>query len=190
MAASDDASDVSLVIAGDFSAFERIVARWQGPLINLAYRFCRDHARAEDLAQEAFVRAFRALSSWRARSNFSTWLLALALNVYRSELRRMPPAAISLNGLADVLEPHDFSEEIAEASRNRAVRRAVLTLPPIYREALILYYFHEMDVATAAQTLGLPVGTLKARLTRGRDLLRSKMPVLLDEPDLKSVERL
>jgi RNA polymerase sigma-70 factor (ECF subfamily) len=102
----------------------------------------------------------------------------------------MPPAAISLNGLADVLEPHDFSEEIAEASRNRAVRRAVLTLPPIYREALILYYFHEMDVATAAQTLGLPVGTLKARLTRGRDLLRSKMPVLLDEPDLKSVERL
>ncbi len=189
MIASDDESDVALVIAGDLAAFERIVARWQGPLINLAYRFCRDHARAEDLAQEAFVRAFKALSSWRARSKFSTWLLALALNVYRSELRRMPPAAISLNGLADVLETRDFCEDIAEAARNRTVRRAVLTLPPIYREALILYYFHEMDVVSAAQTLGLPVGTLKARLTRGRDLLRSKLPVLLHEPDLKSVER-
>jgi RNA polymerase sigma-70 factor (ECF subfamily) len=180
--ADDDDSDVSLVIAGDLSAFERIVGRWRGPLINLAYRFCRDQSRAEDLAQEAFIRAFGGLSRWHRRSKFSTWLLALAMNVYRSELRRTPPLMVSLDGLAELLDPKDFSEEVAEAATRRAIRRAVLTLPPKYREALILYYFHEMDVSTAARTLGLPEGTLKARLARGRDMLRSKIPALVDGP--------
>lgn len=61
MSASDDQADVERVLAGDISAFEGIVRRWQGPLINLAYRFCRDRGRAEELAQEAFLRAYRAL---------------------------------------------------------------------------------------------------------------------------------
>lgn len=189
MTADDDESDVSLVIAGDLSAFERIVVRWQGPLINLAFRFCRDQSRAEDLAQEAFLRAFGALSRWHRRSKFSTWLLALAMNVYRSELRRTPPITVSLDGLVELLETKDISEEVAETAKRRAIRRAVLTLPAKYREALILFYFHDMDVGTAARTLGLPEGTLKARLSRGRDLLRSKIPAFVDEPRLKSVDR-
>ena len=59
--------------------------------------------------------------------------------------------------------------------RDRAVRRAVSALPPKYRDALILFYFHDMDVAAAAQSLGLPEGTLKARLSRGREFLRNKL---------------
>jgi RNA polymerase sigma-70 factor, ECF subfamily len=66
-----------------------------------------------------------------------------------------------------------------------AVRRAVWALPPKYREALILFYFHDMDVTTAAQSLGLPEGTIKARLFRGREILRSKLPQLLTVPRLK-----
>src|SRR5262245_64604012 len=97
MSAEEDAADVARVLAGDLSAFEPIVRRWQKPLVNLAYRFCRDRARAEDMAQDAFLRAYRNLGSWRGEAAFSTWLFALATNVYRSEIRRLPPAAAPLD---------------------------------------------------------------------------------------------
>ena len=104
MSATDDQADVERVLAGDISAFEGIVRRWQGPLINLAYRFCRDRGRAEEMAQEAFLRAFRALGQWRKDAVFSTWLFALATNLYRSELRRIPALTVSLD---DIAEPPD-----------------------------------------------------------------------------------
>ena len=84
--AEQDLADVARVLAGDARAFEGIVRRWQGPLVNMAWRYCRDRGRAEELAQEAFVRAWRGLAQWRRESSFSTWLFALAANVFRSEL--------------------------------------------------------------------------------------------------------
>ncbi|MGA7560560.1 MAG: sigma-70 family RNA polymerase sigma factor [Terriglobales bacterium] len=187
MNANDDQTDVERVLAGDISAFEGIVRRWQGPLINLAYRFCHDRSRAEEMAQEAFLRAYRALAQWRKDAVFSTWLFALATNLYRSELRRIPARTVSLE---DVPEPRDAraSDRALEESdddRDLAVRRAVGALPAKYREALILFYFHDMDVTTAARSLGLPEGTVKARLFRGREILRSKLPQLLAVPRLK-----
>jgi RNA polymerase sigma-70 factor (ECF subfamily) len=104
VSANDDQADVERVLAGDISAFEGIVRRWQGPLINLAYRFCRDRGRAEEMAQEAFLRAYRALAQWRKDAVFSTWLFALATNLYRSELRRIPALTVSLD---DIAEPPD-----------------------------------------------------------------------------------
>jgi RNA polymerase sigma-70 factor, ECF subfamily len=182
---SDDQTDVEKVLAGDISAFEGIVRRWQGPLVNLAYRFCHDRGRAEEMAQEAFLRAYRALGQWRKDAVFSTWLFALATNLYRSELRRIPARTVPLE---DVPEPRDASPSdggLEDHDRDIAVRRAVGALPPKYREALILFYFHEMDVSTAARSLGLPEGTVKARLSRGREMLRSKLPQLLAVPRLK-----
>ena len=88
MSPVDDQADVEKVLAGEIAAFEGIVRRWQGPLVNLAYRFCRDRARAEEMAQEAFLRAYRGLNRWRKEAAFSTWLFAVATNLYRSELRR------------------------------------------------------------------------------------------------------
>ena len=185
MSANDDQADVEIVLAGDISAFEGIVRRWQGPLINLAYRFCRDRGRAEEMAQEAFLRAFRALGQWRKDAVFSTWLFALATNLYRSELRRIPALTVSLD---DIPEPRDARASdggLEDQDRDLAVRRAVGTLPAKYREALILFYFHDMDITTAARSLGLPEGTVKARLFRGREILRSKLPQLLGVPRLK-----
>jgi len=100
VSARDDQADVEQVLAGHIDVFESIVRRWQSPLINLAYRFCRDRGRAEELAQEAFLRAYRALGQWRKDAAFSTWLFALATNLYRSELRRIPPATVSLDKIA------------------------------------------------------------------------------------------
>jgi RNA polymerase sigma-70 factor, ECF subfamily len=185
VSASDDRADVEQVLAGDVSAYEGIVRRWQGPLINLAYRFCHDRGRAEEMGQEAFLRAFRALGQWRKDAAFSTWLFALATNLYRSEIRRIPARTVSIE---DIAEPHDNRASdggLEERDQDRAVRRAVLALPAKYRETLILFYFHDMDVTSAARSLGLPEGTVKARLSRGREILRGKLPQLLAMPHLE-----
>jgi RNA polymerase sigma-70 factor (ECF subfamily) len=182
---ANDQADVEKVLAGDISAFEGIVRRWQVPLINLAYRFCRDRGRAEEMAQEAFLRAYRALGQWCKEAAFSTWFFAVAANVYRTDLRRIPARTVSLD---DVEEPRDWRPPdggLEDEDRDRAVRLAVFALPARYREALILFYFHDMDLATAAQSLGLPEGTVKARLFRGREILRSKLPRILAGPRLK-----
>ncbi|HJQ99910.1 MAG TPA: sigma-70 family RNA polymerase sigma factor [Candidatus Polarisedimenticolaceae bacterium] len=174
MSHDEDREAVRRVLAGDDSAFGRIVTRWKGPLVTLAYRFTHDRGRAEDLAQEAFLRAYRTLPSWQEDAAFSTWLFALALNLYRSELRRIPQRTVSIE---DVAEPRDEARPPAfeQEDRDRAVRAAVLTLPAKYRDAITIFYFHRSDVALAAKSLGIPEGTLKARLHRGRELLRRKL---------------
>ena len=184
MNASDDQIAVERVLAGDISAFEAIVRRWQSPLINLAYRFCHDRGRAEEMAQEAFLRAYRGLASWRKEGAFSTWLFALATNFYRSELRRIPARTVPLEDVSEPVDPRASDGGLEEQDRDLAVRRAVLALPEKYRDALILFYFHEMDVPAAARSLGLPEGTVKARLYRGREILRGKLPQLLAVPRL------
>jgi len=183
--ASEDQAAVERVLAGDVSAFEGIVRRWQGPLINLAYRFCHDRGRAEEMAQEAFLRAYRALAQWRKDAVFSTWLFALATNLYRSELRRIPARMVPLDDIAEPADGRASDGGLEDQDRDLAVRRAVFALPPKYREALTLFYFHDMDVTSAARSLGLPEGTVKARLSRGREILRSKLPQRLAVPRLK-----
>jgi RNA polymerase sigma-70 factor, ECF subfamily len=185
VSASDDQAAVEKVLAGDVSAFEGIVRRWQGPLINLAYRFCHDRGRAEEMAQEAFLRAYRALAQWRKDAVFSTWLFALATNLYRSELRRIPVKNVPLEDVAEPVDSRASDGGLEDRDRDLAVRRAVLTLPDKYREALTLFYFHDMDVPAAARSLNLPEGTIKARLFRGRELLRGKIPQRLAVPRLK-----
>ena len=179
MSAEEDAADVARVLAGDVSAFEPIVRRWQKPLVNLAYRFCRDRGRAEEMAQEAFLRAYRSLAGWRREAAFSTWLFALASNLYRSEIRRLPPLAAPLAEGVAVLERRAAEPVLDDERRERVVRNAVLALPARYRDVLTLFYFHGMDIARSAASLGLPQGTVKARLSRGRDILREKLPSLL-----------
>jgi RNA polymerase sigma-70 factor (ECF subfamily) len=184
MSAADDQLAVERVLGGDISAFEEIVRRWQSPLINLAYRFCHDRGRAEEMAQEAFLRAYRGLKQWRKEAVFSTWLFALATNFYRSELRRIP-VHIPLEDVREPADPRAVDGGLENVDRDRAVRRAVFALPEKYRDALLLFYFCEMDVPAAARSLSLPEGTFKARLFRGREILRGKLPQLLAVSQLK-----
>src|SRR5215469_16725128 len=176
--ANADLADVDRVLGGDVNAFEGIVRRWQGPLVNMAWRYCRDRARAEELAQEAFVRAWRGLGTWRQESSFSTWLFALAANVYRNDLKRFPTVSLPIEDVAEPARAADQLTRAEERSQYEVVRRAVLALPKRYREPVVLFYFHEKDVAAAARTMGLPEGTVKARLSRARELLRRRFPGL------------
>ena len=166
---------VDRVLAGDTAAFAEIVQRWQGPLVNMAWRFCHDRSRAEDMAQEAFLRAFRYLGQWRDEAKLSTWLFALAANVYRTELRRLPATMLALDEIAELAAPNSIAKQMEDADQAEMIRYAVQALPEKYRDAVVLYYFHDQDVSATALTLSLPEGTVKTRLFRGRELLRKKV---------------
>jgi RNA polymerase sigma-70 factor, ECF subfamily len=170
----EDAADVAGVLAGDGAAFSGIVRRWQSRLVNLAWRFCRDRMMAEDLAQEAFVKAFRALPTFRGDSSFSTWLTAIAMNTYRSGLRDRPLPTVEVESARSLPTEPDAYVGLHDRERAEMLRRAVRTLPMKYREPIVLYYFEEMDLAETARILAMPEGTLKARLHRGRELLRRR----------------
>ena len=129
------------VLGGDIDAFECIVRRWHRPLINLAYRFCRDTGRAEEMAQEALLRAYRALNQWRKDAAFSTWLVALATNVYRSELARTSLKAISIEEAGELQDMRAADGGLEEENRDRAVRGLVLTLPAKYRDVVACSIF-------------------------------------------------
>ena len=178
----EDAGDAARVVAGDRSAFDGIVRRWQQRLVGLAWRFCRDRALAEDMAQEAFVKAYRALPGFRGESAFGTWLTSIAVNTYRSRLRSEGPPLATLDPARIVETGTGLLRGLEENQRDEAVRRAVLALPPRYRDAIVLFYFHEMDLAETARVLGIAGGTLKAQLHRGRELLRRRCAALGLEP--------
>lgn len=175
----DDAATVRRVLAGEVEAFAALVERWQGPLVNLAYRYCRDRSIAEDMAQEAFLKIYRGLPRWRQDSRFSTWMFAVAINQYRSMMRRTGPPAVPVEELERVLAAGDLDAEADAALRRDAVHRAVGSLPPKYRDVVLLFYFQEMDLQETAQVARLPEGTVKARLFRARKLLQDKLGGLL-----------
>ena len=186
----EDAADASRVVAGDLAAFEGIVRRWQSRLLGLAWRFCRDRGVAEDMAQEALLKAYRSLASFRGDSAFSTWLTAIALNSYRSRLRAEGPPLISLDSARAFGIEAGVQRELEEHERAEAVRRAVLTLPARYREPIALFYLQERDLAETARVLGIAEGTLKSRLYRGRELLKqrcSALGVVLDQAGPEAV---
>jgi len=149
------------------------------------YRLGNDQL-AEDLTAETFEKAWKHRERYREDlASFSTWLFALATNLYRSELRRIPAGTVSMDDVAEPRDPRAGDGSLEAEDRDRSVRRAVSTLPAKYRDALVLFYFHEMDVPAAALSLGLPEGTVKARLFRGRQILRGKLLQLLGEPRWK-----
>jgi RNA polymerase sigma-70 factor (ECF subfamily) len=183
-----DLADVERVLAGEVRAFEGIVRRWQGPLINLAWRYCRDRARAEELAQEAFLRAWKHLAHWRREAAFSTWLFALAANVYRSDLKHFPTIDLPLEAAPEPTRSATQFHGLALRQSEERIRTAVVALPMRYREPVLLFYFHEMDLSQTAATLKMPEGTIKARLSRARALLRKRFPQLAREQALLESE--
>ena len=174
-AQDQDDVDIRRVVAGDLDAFEGIVRRWQRRIVSLAWQFCRDRAMAEDMAQEVFIKVYRSLASFRGESTFSTWLTSIALNTCRSRVRTDSRHMTTLDPARTVAVGSGTERDAEVRQRDEAVRRAVLTLPELYRDAILMFYFEEKDLAGTARVLGIPEGTLKARLHRGRELLKRKV---------------
>jgi RNA polymerase sigma-70 factor (ECF subfamily) len=183
LSAEEDRADVRRVKAGDADAFEGIVRRWQKPLLNLAYRFRRERGEAEEMVQDAFLRIYRKLDLYREDSAFSTWMFTVATRRFTSHVRRKYPRWVQVEDLEgfDRLTAGrlNVGRPTAGADREEAVRRAVGTLPDRYRDAIVLFYFLERDVAESSKVLGISTGTFKSRLHRAREMLRKKVGGLL-----------
>lgn len=161
--------------AGDVAAFEALYRRHAGRVHGVIARLVGGHgARAEDLTQEAFVRAWQALPSFRFESAVSTWLHRLAVNTALMELRarRSRPVADDDEDALDGLSTPDTA---GRAVLGRDLERAVATLPPRARAVLVLHDVEGWKHEEIAEELGMAVGSSKAQLHRARGLLRTRM---------------
>jgi RNA polymerase sigma-70 factor (ECF subfamily) len=171
----DDAPLVRRAAAGDAQAFERLYRKHVGRVHGAVWRLCgRNQARAEELTQDAFVRAWRKLADFRHESAFGTWLYRLAVNVALMDLR-------SRGGHEDLEEPildREFQEPVGSDRRAELgmdLERLVATLPPRARAVLVLHDVEGWKHEEIAAELGMAVGSSKAQLHRARGLLRTRL---------------
>ena len=159
--------------AGDSRAFAQLVRAHQGYLRKLLGRVCRgDQARADDLAQEAFVRAWRALPGFRGESRFRTWLTRLAY----SSLSAQKPTLPLQEGASEEGDEFGRHSDFAPGADWRIdLDRALALLPEPQRHALLLTYGADLSHAEAAQVLGWPLGTLKTQVLRAKMRLREQL---------------
>ena len=160
---ADGAELVRLAQSGDREAFDEIVRRHQRPIYQLCYRFVGNHEDASDLAQDVFVRAYRALGGFKGQSALGTWLYRIGVNVCLNKKALKTPRFEALPDLeqqATADEPADAL--VAKGERAREVRAAIARLPPKQRATLILRTYHELPHDDIARILGSSVGAVKA----------------------------
>jgi len=182
----DQASDADLLrdmIAGNEEAFVAIYRRLQGPLYRFALQMTGSASLAEETVQEAFMTLIRQAGSFDAkRGTLQAYLYGICRNhvlrcvAQESPYVGMPDAGVgSGSAFSELVDPLDLLASLAAAENIELVRKAVLTLPPSYREVVVLCDLHEMAYEQAAGVLGCPIGTVRSRLHRARDLLLAKL---------------
>jgi len=184
---------IALILGGQTHLFHDLIRPYERSVYAMALSFLHNEADAEDVAQEAFLKAYRKLGSFRGESRFSTWLITITLNEARGRLRRMKgrtmesidepsdePGAISPALLRDWRE---IPSEVLERQEIRQLlQEAVNGLPPLYREIVMLRDVEELNIAEAAEVLQVTAGTVKVRLHRARIMLQKTLA-----PHLKSM---
>ena len=170
----EDRAAVEACRGGDREAFDRLVERYQREVYRLCYRYLNNHEDANDAAQDAFLRAYRAIGSFRGDSAFSTWLYRIAVNACLNHraLKRPPTQELP----ETLVDPRPGAH--AEAERDDAaqrVRAAVSQLPDRQRATLILKIYHDLTHEEVAEILGSSVGTVKANLFHAVANLRRRM---------------
>jgi RNA polymerase sigma-70 factor, ECF subfamily len=164
---------VARAAAGDGNAFADLVRAHQGYLRKLLVRVCRgDQARADDLAQEAFVRAWRALPKFRSEARFRTWLTRLAYSSLSAERPSLPQPSEASDEAGDLGQHSDFAPGM---DWRIDLERAMGGLSEPQRHALLLTYCADLSHAEAAEVLGWPLGTLKTQVLRAKMRLRSEL---------------
>lgn len=169
---NDDQVLVDRARKGDLDAFDALVARHQAGLVRYLTMMLSRPADAEDVAQEALLRAYRALKDFRGQSAFRTWLYQIAGNAARTHLERRRTRQEDQPAADEVFDvPSGESLERRLEAQN-AVRWALAQLPEDWREAVVLRDIEGLDYKEIAQALGVPMGTVESRIFRGRQRLR------------------
>lgn len=189
---SNQASDKKLVERvqkGDKGAFDLLVLKYQHKVVNLIMRYVRDPELALDIAQEAFIKAYRALPRFRGDSAFYTWLYRIAVNTAKNHLaaQRRRPMDVELDlqdpeqyELHAKLKETDTPEGVALSDElQETVERAIAALPEDLRTAIILRELEGMSYEEIAETMECPVGTVRSRIFRARDAIGKKVGSLI-----------
>ena len=187
-----DAALVARVQRGDKRAFDLLVLKYQRKIMRLLSRMIRDPGDIEDVAQEAFIKAYRALPQFRGDSAFYTWLYRIAINTARNWQaagnRRPVTLSIVENGEGETFDEIDNLTDISTpesmlASRQIAetVNAAMQSLPEDLRTAIFLREIEGMSYEDIAQTMGCPIGTVRSRIFRAREAIASQLKSVLGD---------
>ena len=172
---------IDAAIAGDSSAFERLIEPLEGRIYAVALRMCGNREDAQDCMQESMIRIYRALSSFKGQSSFSTWIYRITMNTCLDELRRRKARrSTSLDTLLDSgwspTDETDTPERHAiQSEQRRTLERAIAELPEDMRAAVVLRDVQGLAYDEIASALNVNVGTVKSRISRGRERLREKL---------------
>ena len=178
-------SRIKQIKNGDQNAFAEIVELYKDKVFQLSYRMLGNRHEAEDIAQEAFLRAYVNIHSYDTNRKFSTWLYRIATNLSIDRIRKKKPdfyldaEVVGTEGLtmysqvaADVALPED---EVESLELQTMIQTEILKLPDKYRSVIVLKYIEEMSLKEISEILDLPVGTVKTRIHRGREALRNQL---------------
>jgi RNA polymerase sigma-70 factor, ECF subfamily len=182
----DEAQMIAAILAGDRELYHTLIQPYEFSVYRMALSFVKNETEAEDVAQEAFLKAFRDLANFRGESKFSTWLISITLNEARRRLRRQN--TIRMESLDEPPEEggkvspallRDWREIPSEALERREVRallqKAIEELAPIYREVLVLRDIEELSVEETAGALAISISSVKVRLHRARIMLQKEL---------------
>jgi RNA polymerase sigma-70 factor, ECF subfamily len=180
------------VKAGDDASFDLLLQKYRTPLVNFLYRMVRDAATAEDLAQEVFLRIYRARKRYSPSAKFTTWLFRIATNLALNSVRdnRYRRMQVSLDApVEDDEAPIQLpakgmriDEQMVERDRAQVIRQAVAALPEKQRVAVLLHKYEEMDYIEIAKILECSESALKSLLFRAYETLRVQLAPLVAQP--------
>ena len=191
----NEAEMIAAILAGATDLYHELIHPHERSVYLMALSLMKNEADAEDVAQEAFIKAYRGLASFRAESKFSTWLISITLNEARSRLRRQSIVRMeSLDELPDGdknISPallRDWreipSETVEREEIRKLLRQAVEALPDIYRQVFLLRDVEELNSNETAQALNISIPAVKVRLHRARMMLQKRLA-----PQLKAIGR-
>ena len=176
---------IKQVIKGDQDAFGEIVEIYKNSIYQLCYRMLGNRHEAEDIAQEAFIRAYVNIRSFNQDLKFSTWIFRIATNLCIDRLRKKKPdyyldaevaGTEGLTMYSQVSSDSPLPEtEVESLELQETVQKEILKLPEKYRSAIVLKYMEDMSLNEISEILELPLGTVKTRIHRGREALRQQL---------------
>jgi RNA polymerase sigma-70 factor (ECF subfamily) len=180
LSAAADCDLVTRAVSGREDGFEELVRRYQRPIAAYVYRMVGDYEAALDLTQEVFIKVYNSLRRYRSEFKFSTWIYKIAHNSAVDHLRRRGGREQALQREFDgeqynlPIESRRLSpeQESERAERREEIERVVRELPAAYRELVVLRHSHDLSYDEIAEVTGLPLGTVKNRLFRAREVMR------------------
>lgn len=187
MSAEHADPDVELMLRfqkGDATAFEALVHRHTRAVLNLVYRYLGDASRAEDVAQDVFVKVYRARMKYEPKAKFTTWLYRIAVNHCLNEIRArkaQPAVAAPINDLLEHPSAEDPDARLRQGELREAVKAAIDSLPDNQRMAVLLSRYEEMSYDQIAETMGLSLEAVKSVLFRAKENLQRAL-ARFDQP--------